>query len=83
MFDDIYDNGTKILGKVSAVINYINNNDGNEEEKEELLKDLKELYSNDIVCIDYDNPMGYTLDYWTYEDILGIEVNSERLKESK
>ena len=37
---------------------------------EEILQDLKELEDNTIVAINYDNGMGYTIDYWDEKDIL-------------
>ena len=37
------------------------------------LKELKELRDIDyemVVCINYDNGMGYTIDYWSSKDIV-------------
>ena len=74
MFDNVYDNGEYLLGKVANVIEYINNQILNEEvddeEAIELLTELGTLYSNDIVAINYNHPMGYSYECWTYDDIV-------------
>ena len=44
-------------------------------DQEGLLKDLEELENiADIVMIDYENPMGYTINYWTSNDVIKKEV---------
>lgn len=76
--DKIYDNGALMLGNVQMVIMEIErqkreNIDMLDIEMDELLKDLKELRDIDyemVVCINYDNGMGYTIDYWTSNDIV-------------
>ena len=40
---------------------------------EDILKELKKLRDIDyemVVCINYDNGMGYTIDYWSSKDIV-------------
>ena len=74
----IYDNGSLMLGNVEMVINEIekelkNGIDMFDVDMEELLKDLKELRVIDyemVVCINYDNGMGYSIDYWSSKDIV-------------
>lgn len=74
----IYDNGALMLGNVQMVISEIERQkrasiDMLDVEMDELLKDLKELRDIDyemVVCINYDNGMGYTIDYWTSIDIV-------------
>lgn len=74
----IYDNGALMLGNVQMVINEVeeelkNNIDMFCADMEDILKDLKELRDIDyemVVCINYDNGMGYTIDYWTSKDIV-------------
>lgn len=69
---NIYDNGALMLGNVQQVIAELEkemekNIDVMYVDTEELLKDLKELEKVDkdmIVCINYDNGMGYSIDYW-------------------
>jgi hypothetical protein len=70
MFDNVYDNGEIVLGKVIWVKKYIRENADDITEVEDILKDLEELYINDIVAIHYDHGMGYSIDYWTYNDIV-------------
>lgn len=74
----IYDNGALMLGNVQMVINEVeeelkNNIDMFCADMEDILKDLKELRDIDyemVVCINYDNGMGYTIDYWSSKDIV-------------
>ena len=66
----IYDNGEILLGKVKDIIEYTKKQETIDEEMEEILQDLKELEDNTIVAINYDNGMGYTIDYWNEKDIL-------------
>lgn len=63
----IYDNGYKLLGTVKNIRKDIENNvrtSDMEEQLYEILEELKEYKDNDIVVIDYDNPMGYTIESW-------------------
>lgn len=74
----IYDNGSLMLGNVQDVIMEVErqkreNIDMLDADMEEMLKDLKELRDIDyemVVCINYDNGMGYTIDYWSSVDIV-------------
>lgn len=66
----IYDNGEILLGKVKDVIEYTKKQETIDEEMEEILQDLKDFEDNTIVAINYDNGMGYTIDYWDEKDIL-------------
>ena len=60
----IYDNGEILLGKVKDIIEYTKKQEIIDEEMEEILQDLKDFEDNTIVAINYDNGMGYTIDYW-------------------
>ena len=43
---------------------------------EDILKELKELRDIDyemVVCINYDNGMSYSIDYWSSKDIINKE----------
>lgn len=76
----IYDNGALMLGNVKDLIMEIEREikqdiDMFDIDMEELLKDLKKLrdidYDNDmVVCINYDNGMSYSIDYWCSNDIV-------------
>ena len=77
IMNNIYDNGALMLGRIDLVIKRVkkeieDNLDMGFVDQEELLKDLEDLKSsdNDIVCINYDNGMGYTIDYWQENDIV-------------
>lgn len=75
--ENIYDNGTHMLGQVKKIKEY---NDKlykdkaiEEEQWLELVKELVWYNDTDIVCIDYDNGMGMTVEYWEQKDILEVE----------
>ena len=78
---NIYDNGALMLGNVQMVINEIekelkNGVDMFCADMEDILKELKELRDIDyemVVCINYDNGMGYSIDYWSSNDIINKE----------
>lgn len=72
--NNIYDNGTHMLGEVKRIKEY---NDKlykdkaiDEEQWLELVKELVWYKDTDIVSIDYDNGMGMTVEYWEQKDIL-------------
>ena len=77
----IYDNGALMLGNVQDLIMKIekelkNGVDMFCADMEDILKDLKELRDIDyemVVCINYDNGMGYSIDYWSSNDIINKE----------
>ena len=74
----IYDNGALMLGNVQDLIMEVErqkmeNIDMLDADMDEIIKDLKELRDIDyemVVCINYDNGMGYSMDYWTSKDIV-------------
>lgn len=74
----IYDNGALMLGNVQDVIMEVErelkeNIDTCFIDMEELIKDLKELRDIDydmVVCINYEQPMGYTIDYWDSKSVV-------------
>lgn len=78
----IYDNGALMLGNVQDLIMEIEseikeNIDMFCADMEDILKELKELRDMDynmIVCINYDNGMGYTMDYWRENDIIPAKI---------
>jgi hypothetical protein len=78
---NIYDNGALMLGNVQDLIMEIekelkNGADMFYIDMEELIKDLKELRDIDcemVVCINYDNGMSYSIDYWSSNDIINKE----------
>ena len=75
---NIYDNGALMLGNVQDLIMEIESEmkediDMLGVDMEDILKELKELRDIDydmVVCINYDNGMGYSIDYWSSKDIV-------------
>ena len=65
---NIYDNGEMCLGEVKKIIEYFNTTGADIEEYEEVLEELKKLNDDDIVAINYDNGMGYSINWWTKDD---------------
>ena len=82
----IYDNGALMLGNVQDLIMKIekelkNGVDMFCADMEDILKELKELRDIDcemVVCINYDNGMSYSIDYWSSNDIINKESESEK-----
>ena len=66
--EEIYDNGEMCLGEVKKIIEYFNTTGVDIEEYEEVLEELKKLNDDDIVAINYDHGMGYSIDWWTKND---------------
>lgn len=67
---NIYDNGRLCLGEVGKIRQQLIDNAEETWEIEDILEELKELEDNTIVAINYDNGMGYSIEYWTKKDIL-------------
>lgn len=74
MFDDVYDNGDYLLGKVKNVINYIHNlileERIDDKDAYEILDDMSTMKPDTIISIYYNHPMGYSYETWDYEDIV-------------
>ena len=71
--NSLYDNGTILLGTKKDIVNQIYNNmleEENDEEYMEILEDLKDFKEDTIVALNYDNGMGYSIDYWDSKDKL-------------
>lgn len=62
--DKVFDNGCKVLGTIGSVKKYIQNNCDNIEEVKELLEDLSQYTEDIFVVVDYDNGMGYYIEYF-------------------
>jgi len=79
--NNIYDNGDLMIGNIKDIINYIENDENLETwEYDDLLKDLKEIENIAyIVMVNYDNPMGYSIDYWTKDDEIKKELKNINL----
>lgn len=72
----IYDNGEILLGRAKDILNYMENNNNSFDENDyiDIKNDLKELLESDedvIVYVNYDNGMGYFIDYWNKDDEIG------------
>lgn len=67
---NIYDNGRLCLGEVGKIRQQLIDNGAETWEIEDILEELKEFEDNTIVAINYDNGMGYLIEYWTTKDII-------------
>ena len=67
---NIYDNGRLCLGEVEKIRQQLIDNAEETWEIEDILEELKEFEDNTIVAINYDNGMGYSIEYWTTKDII-------------
>ena len=65
---EVYDNGERILGTIYNVKDYICRNCDDFEEVKEIIEDLEDLDEDTIVCVNYDNGMGYIINYWKTRD---------------
>ena len=65
---NIYDNGRLCLGEVGKIRQQLTDNAEETWEIEDILEELKEFEDNTIVAINYDNGMGYSIEYWTTKD---------------
>ena len=65
---NVYDNGEMCVGEVKKIIEYFNTSGADIEEYEDLLEELKKMNDDDIVAINYDHGMGYSMDWWTKDD---------------
>lgn len=73
VLNNVYDNGTMVLGSVENIRKYLIKN--MEEEDlgvKDILNDLNNELNDTIVAINYDMGMGYSIDYWTKEDIVKV-----------
>lgn len=67
----IYDNGTCLLGKVKQIKEIIGKQTSEDEMLIEIYEELNNYFKdNDIVCINYDNGIGYSIDYWNEDSIV-------------
>lgn len=60
----VYDNGEMVLGNVYNLKDYLCRNCEDYEEIKEIIEDLEDLDEDTIVALNYDNGMGYSMDYW-------------------
>ena len=67
--ENIYDNGRVCLGKVGKIRQKLIENANEEWEIKDILEELKELENDTIVAINYDNGIGYSIEYWTKKDM--------------
>lgn len=68
--NNIYDNGTMVLGQKDKLCKYLIDNSEEMWEIEDILNDIKELSNDSIIAINYDNGMGYSIDYWEESDVV-------------
>ena len=66
--NNLYDNGTTILGRKDMVYKYLIDNGEETWEIEDILHDIEDLEEDTIVAINYDLGMGYSIDYWNSRD---------------
>lgn len=69
---DVFDNGYYVLGEIINVKEYVCKNANSPEEVAEIIDELENYDADDIVVIYYDNPMGYTIERFTKEDIMEV-----------
>lgn len=80
----IYDNGALMVGNIDTIIEEIKKEldiylDMAAIDMYELLKDLEKLkeVNAKIVCINYDNGLNYSIDYWSENDKIKEAIKME------
>lgn len=68
MQDYVYDNCEKILGSVKNVTQYVKDSCDDYEEIEDIIEELKYFEEDTMIVLDYNNGMGFMIDYWTEKD---------------
>lgn len=68
MLNCVYDNCEKIMGNAKNVKKYVENNCEDYEEVKDIIEELKNFEESTIIVLDYNNGMGFTIDYWTEKD---------------
>ena len=70
----IYDNGELLLGTKRDIIEYqtrlVKAQLIEKEDYDEIIETLQDKKEDTIVCINYDNGMGLSFDFWENEDII-------------
>ena len=66
----IYDNGTYLLGRKKDIYEMTIPHVNDDQEALELLYELKDYDDESILCIDYSNPLGYSIIEWKSKDAL-------------
>lgn len=68
----IYDNGALMLGNVQDILEYLatQNEDLELEMVTEIVEELEELEEDTIVCVNYEHPMGWSIDYWDSKSVV-------------
>jgi len=76
--NNLYDNGEMLLGTKRDILEYTKRQNEaqliEEEDYQEIVETLEDLEDNTIICINYDNGMGMTFDWWEDTDKLEMEV---------
>lgn len=74
----IYDNGELLLGTKRDIIEYqarlVKAQLIEKEDYDEIVETLQDKKEDTIVCINYDNGMGLSFDFWENEDKLNYDL---------
>lgn len=71
--NNVYDNGTMVLGNIYNVKDYICRNCDDFDEVKDIIKDLEDWEEDTMVAINYDCGMGYSIDYWEQNSKVEVE----------
>ena len=70
MMTKIYDNGTYLLGRKKDIYEVAIPRANDDQAALELLYELKDYDDESILCIDYSNPLGYSIIEWKSNNVL-------------
>ena len=81
---NVYDNGYSVIGNAKDLqkylLNAINNADNDTTDLREMIEEIKDYSDDTVILINYEHPMGYTLEYWSNDNIVNkneLELNEE------
>lgn len=66
----IYDNGTCLLGRKKNIYGIALTRANDDQAALELLYEIKDYDDESILCIDYSNPLGYSITEWKSKDVI-------------
>lgn len=81
--NNVYDNGEMVLGSIYNVKEYICRNADDIEEIKDLIEDLEDIDEDSIVMVNYDNGMGYSIEWWNKSHLVNMEEKGDNMNKKE
>lgn len=81
--NNVYDNGAMIIGSVYNIKEYVCRNADDIEEIKDLIKDLEDIDEDSIVMVNYDNGMGYSIEWWNKSHLVNMEEKGDNMNKKE